>query len=112
MATDLSPSGIRDLRADALSEGLCITAVLADIRDYNSESCFDVIVVDRTLHMLVEDERSAVLSNLLGLTKTGTHVLIADERSNIPAFKSIFAKSPWKWRVTLERGGFFFVVRG
>jgi tellurite methyltransferase len=111
VAIDISSSGTLDLKAGAVSQGLCIDTEIVDIRSFHSAGRFDVIVLDRTLHMIEEGGRTSVLGSLLGLTKTGSHVLIADERSNISAFKSVFERSPWKWSVTLERGGFFFAVR-
>jgi len=111
-AIDLSPSGIRDLQVDAVSEGLAIKSEVVDIRAFESEDRFDVILIDRTLHMLAPDERIAVLKNLLSLSKPKTHLLIADERSNIPAFKTALDASEWDWISTLERRGFLFVQRG
>ena len=110
-AFDISTSGIGDLRNDAAAEGLAIEAEVADIRDYRSRRRFDVILIDRTLHMLNSEEREAVLQNLLGLSKRGAYILIADERSNIPAFKVVLEASQWKWLTTLERRGFLFVRR-
>ncbi|MCG7985406.1 MAG: class I SAM-dependent methyltransferase [Candidatus Thiodiazotropha lotti] len=110
-AIDQSPSGIRDLQTDAIAEGLAITAKVADIRDYKSKHPFDVILVDRTLHMLTPDERTTVLCKLLSLTKRGTHILIADEWSNIPTFKSVLDESRWGWTSTFEHRGFLFVQR-
>lgn len=110
-AIDLSPSGIRDLQNDARAEGLSIVAEVVDIRDYNSKSKFDVIIIDRTLHMLTADERTTVLRTLLGFTKKGSHLLIADEKSNMPSFKAVFDNSEWSWTPTLERRGFYFAIR-
>ena len=99
------------MRKDAAAEGLPIKAVVADIRKYKSRNRFDIILVDRTLHMLAPDERGAVLQELVGLSKCGTYVLIADERSNIPAFRAALKASKWKWTATLVRRGFLFVQR-
>ena len=110
-AIDLSPSGISDLQRDAAAEELAIFAEVADITEYKSSKRFDVIVIDRTLHMLALDERLAALVKLVGLSKSGTHVLIADERSNLPAFRSILEASQWNWTMTLERRGFLFCQR-
>lgn len=110
-AVDLSPSGIDDLRGDAESEGLPITAEVVDIRDYRSRRRFDVILIDRTLHMLEREDRLAVLEKLLALSRRSAHVLIADERRNLPAFKAVLKASPWNWQVTFEKQGFLFVQR-
>ncbi|MCU7808055.1 MAG: class I SAM-dependent methyltransferase [Candidatus Thiodiazotropha sp. (ex Semelilucina semeliformis)] len=110
-AVDLSPSGIRDLQQDAKAEGLEITAEVADICEYKSRHRFDLILIDRTLHMLALEERESVLQKLLTLSKRGTHVLIADERSNILIFKSVQNSTKWEWTIMLERHGFVFVQR-
>lgn len=110
-AVDLSSTGISDLVSEANTESLVVAGVVADIRDHVWHGKFDVIVIDRTLHMLAAGERVDVLRNLLGVTKPGTHVLIADERVNIPAFSIVFEQSQWDWEITLARKGFLFMVR-
>lgn len=110
-AIDQSPSGIRDLTNDAKAEGLKIDAKVIDIRDCNWGSDYDVIVVDRTLHMLDIGDRLAVLSALVDSSKQGGFILIADERSNIPSFKNLLDKSKWRWNSVLARAGYLFVKR-
>lgn len=110
-AVDLSPSGIGDLREDAAAEGLVIETEVTDIRDYKTKSRFDIILIDRTLHMLATEDRTTLLKKLLELSKRGTQVLIVDERLNLPAFKATLSASRWKWTIALERRGFLFVQR-
>ena len=110
-AIDISPSGIRDLRNDASAEGLSIHAEVVDVRNFRSGVRFDVIVVDRTLHMLGVTDRVKALRTLLDMTKKSGHFLIADEKSNIPAFKEIFQNSRWDWTPSLEQRGYLFVNR-
>lgn len=110
-AVDQSSTGIRQLQADAECEDLKVTAVVADIRDFEWEGPFDVIIVDRTLHMLAPEDRLRVLTGLLEATQPNSHILIADERKNLPAFKLALNSSKWHWIPTLESRGFLFVVR-
>jgi 2-polyprenyl-3-methyl-5-hydroxy-6-metoxy-1,4-benzoquinol methylase len=110
-AIDLSPTGISELNADAEAEDLKITGVVGDVRHYDYSGKFDVIVIDRTLHMLNELERLDTLRKLLTLTSNGSHILIADERSNIPALVGIFKDSQWSWCTTLEDKGLLFMRR-
>lgn len=110
-AIDLSPTGISELNADAEAEGLEITGVVADVRHYDYSGKFDVIVIDRTLHMLGELERLDALRKLLTLTSNGSHVLIADEQSNLPALAGIFKDSQWSWSTTFAGEGFLFMRR-
>lgn len=110
-AIDLSPSGIGDLQKDANAEGLAIDAEVVDVRDFTTRHRFDVIVLDRTLHMLAPDDREVVLQKLLGYSKRNAFVLVADERPNIPAYRATLQSSRWKWAITLERRGFLFAQR-
>lgn len=110
-AFDLSPTGIRDLKAVAGQEKLNIEAIVADIRECVWNTTFDVIVIDRTLHMLSPQEQIDVLNKLILATHPGSHVLIADERSNLPSFKAVLSNSKWRWQPILEMRGFLFVQR-
>ena len=110
-AVDNSPTGIRDLQANATKEKLQICTEVADVRDCQWGGPFDVIVIDRTLHMLAEEERLSVLRDIIAATKSGSHLLIADERRNLPAFKAELKASPGEWGVVLERRGFLFCKR-
>lgn len=110
-AVDQSPSGIADLKEDAQAEGLNIETVVADIRTHTWGHPFDVIIVDRTLHMLNRDDRIQTLDDLLNVTKAGSYVLIADERSNISDFKTGFERSEFEWSCTLQGDGILFMFR-
>lgn len=61
--------------------------------------------------MLASTERVNVLRDILNITKPSTHVLIADEKSNIPEFNIVFEKSQWEWTTTLAQKGFLFMLR-
>ncbi len=111
-AVDFSPTAIRQLREDAGEEGLKIDATVADVRDYEPPQKYDVIVIDRTLHMLGAKERLNVLRRLLSSTVAGGAVLIADERSNIPAFQRVLDESGNSWSEILKKRGYLFVRRG
>ena len=63
IGVDISPNGIRDLNAAAAREGLAARSIVADIATYAPEGTFEVIVIDRTLHMLARAPRLAVLGS-------------------------------------------------
>ncbi len=107
---DLSPTGIADLLKAAGDEGLNITAEVADIRDYAWRGPYDVILIDRTLHMLHADARRAVLKSVLAIAAVGTHVLIADERSNMPGFQDVLDQDALTWTAIKRDRGYLFVV--
>ncbi len=106
---DLPRSGIRNLLKDAASEELQIDARVADIRTYHPEFGVDILLLDRTLHMLTDAERSAVLGRLLSCINVESFVLIVDERRNIAQLQSIFDASLHNWRAILKNRGLLFL---
>ena len=111
VGVDKSPNGIRDLRNAARKENLAIEAVVADITTYVPEGLFDVILIDRTLHMLERPSRLALLEKLLDHVATKGWLLIADEVSNIADFKDLCLAQVNCWTVRFERRGYLFLCR-
>lgn len=111
VGVDLSPNGIRSLINVANNENLEIEGKIADLVTFVPESAFDVILIDRTLHMLVEEKRLEVLERLICSLCKGGWVLIADERSNMQGFKDVFAASVDAWDTELDARGNLFVRR-
>ena len=105
---DQSPTGIRDLLADAQAEDLNIQGIVGDIRSFEPAGMYDVLLIDRTLHMLSASERPAVLARYLDRVEAGGHVLIADEPSNIPTFEAVLAADRRGWRTVWKRRGYLF----
>ncbi len=111
-AVDLSPAGIADINKVALSEDLPITGVVADIADYTPNAPHDILLIDRTLHMLDEAPRLAVLAALIQKVTPGGWTLIADEKSNLPGFRQVFADDAAEWTTHKDTKGFLFMQRG
>lgn len=110
VGVDISEVGITQLLADAKEEDLHIEGIVSDVKDYVPQSTFDVVVIDRTLHMLPEEsERITVLESLLGFVNKGGHILIADEKKNLPAMEEYLVENGWT--VTLSHKGFLFMAR-
>ena len=65
VGVDLSPNGIAAMLASAEKDNLPVEGIVADIADFTPDGVFDVIVIDRTLHMLSSADRQRVLSELL-----------------------------------------------
>jgi len=107
---DQSSTGIRDLLAEA--EGLDVQGFVGDIRDFEPEGMYDVLLIDRTLHMLDASERSAVLARYLDQVEAAGYVLIADERSNIPVFEAVLEADGRHWRTLMKRRGYLFAQQG
>ncbi len=79
LGIDHSSVGIRQLQAVAAAEGLDLTAEVADMTTYRPTAQFDIVILDRVLHMLPDDRlRSAVLQAAMAAVRPGGRVLIAD----------------------------------
>ena len=111
VGVDISPSGIIGLETATAAERLDIEGFVADIRSFKPAGAFDVVLIDRTLHMLSETDRLDVLEGLLGHVAENGYVLIADERSNLPAIKTVIAQSGENWKSVHEKGGYLFLQR-
>lgn len=111
VGVDLSPSGIDDLNAAAKAEGLPVTGIAADITGFTPDGPCDVLLIDRTLHMLAEAPRLEALARLIGYVDQGGWVLIADERSNMDGFKQVFAQHSADWAVQTDAKGYLFLQR-
>ena len=108
VGVDLSPTGIGDLLADAEAENLDVQGFVEDIRCFEPPGPCDLLLIDRTLHMLDAPERPAVLARYLDRVEAGGYVLIADERSNVPAFEAVLRADGRDWRVLRKHRGYLF----
>jgi len=111
VGVDLSPNGIRDLLALARQESLAIEGVAGDITAFIPDGDFDVILIDRTLHMLSEKDRLEVLARLIDSVRRHGWLLISDERSNIQGFRDIIAANSGTWKTELDACGSLFLRR-
>lgn len=111
VGVDISSNGIRDLEATAEGEGLSIKGVVADVADYTPEGRFDVILIDRTLHMLPRSTRLTVLATLLEHVVENGWLLIADEPSNIGDFERVIADHGARWNLEFRHRGYLFAHR-
>lgn len=110
---DISPTGIGQMMSRAKSEQLPVTGIVSDIRRFESDRVYDVVLLDRTLHMLSEpEERIRVLEHCAQMLSDSGHILIADERSNIRTFEEWFRHDRRRWEIaTMKKPGFCFVQR-
>jgi len=111
VAIDSSPAGIRQLADDAKKQLLDINASVEELSAYQADDMFDVVLLDRVLHMLDEPERLDVLKRNLAVVREGGFVLILDEASNIGAMKNCLARSELVWSTLLSEKGHLFVQR-
>ncbi|HEY8596216.1 MAG TPA: class I SAM-dependent methyltransferase [Devosiaceae bacterium] len=108
---DISPNGIRDLAAAAKRENLAIEAVVADLTTYTPEGAFDIVLADRTLHMLPRTDRLTVLARLLDHVAANGWLLIADEPRNIKDFEAVIAAHGAQWANRPGKRGYLFAQR-
>lgn len=108
---DISPNGIRDLNTIAKKENLPLKGLVADITAFDPAGVFDVVLIDRTLHMLPRDERFLTFSKLLDHVAENGWLLIADEASNVEDFQTVVSKAPTKWTTLLRKRGYLFLRR-
>lgn len=111
VGVDLSAYGIRDLNAAAARETLAIEGIVADVADYVPEGMFDIILIDRTLHMLPKAPRLAVLQTLLDHVAAKGWIVIADEVSNMAAFDKIISNHAAKWQAAPTERSYLFAQR-
>jgi len=109
IGVDHSPNGIRDLVNAAHQENLNIKGIVTDIVTFVPGEKYDIVLIDRTLHMLPEKERLEVLHRLIGSIRKGGWLLIADERSNMAGFKDVIAASDGIWETALDARGNLFI---
>ena len=111
VGVDISTNGIRDLKDIATRENLPIEGVVADIATYNPDGVFDVILIDRTLHMLDLPVQLSVLKMLLDHVSRNGWLLIADEVSNIERFEIAVSVHEAHWTTETSRRGYLFFRR-
>ena len=111
VGVDASPNGIRDLTITANRERLTLEGVVADITAYNPEGNFDVVLFDRTLHMLPTEQRLNALEKLLSHVEKKGWILIVDEASNISGFEGVFSSDRSNWTTQFSKRGYLFVQR-
>ncbi|MCB9423254.1 MAG: class I SAM-dependent methyltransferase [Ardenticatenaceae bacterium] len=112
LGVDLSPTGIAQMLADARKENLKISGVVADIVTFEPERDFDVVVMDRVLHMFADDEeRTAVLVTACVHTKPGGFILIADTPKQKSFLKAFFAGVAQDWQLFRQWKNFLIVQK-
>ena len=108
---DLSPTGIRQMLQASEGEGLNITGEVADIVLFSPAKVFDIVLLDRVLHMLAADEdRISVLTNVITLIQKGGYILLADTPKNLPKIEDFFSGQT-NWEQVYKKKGFRFHQR-
>jgi len=110
VGVDLSEVGIAQMLEDA--KGLNVTGVVSDVLAYRSRRKFDVVVLDRVLHLLLDDdERRQGLERAAALTKKGGTVLVADTPKHAALIQGFFDAQPTTWKSTKRTKNFLFATK-
>lgn len=83
---------------------------VGDVETFSADREYDVVVLDRVLHMLPSEERRlALLGRVRKWVAPGGHILLADTKSNRALIRGCFTDDAWE--AVLARRDFFFVRR-
>ncbi len=112
VGVDLSEIGIAQMVEDAEAEGLDVTGVVSDVLSYRSRTKFDVVLLDRVLHLMLDDEeRLAGLDRASRLTRRTGYVLIADVPKHQALIRGYFAERSGEWAVLRKSRNQLFVQK-
>jgi 2-polyprenyl-3-methyl-5-hydroxy-6-metoxy-1,4-benzoquinol methylase len=97
MAVDISTTGVAQMMSTAKEEALEVQSEVADVEAFETHEEYDVVILDRVLHMLATDERRiALLAKCSSWVAPGGHVLIADTRRNRALIRDFFRGDGWQ----------------
>jgi 2-polyprenyl-3-methyl-5-hydroxy-6-metoxy-1,4-benzoquinol methylase len=112
LGVDLSEVGLTQLRAEVQREKLAVELACADVVSFRTRRRFDVVVLDRVLHLLLSnDERELALENACQHARKRATMLIADGAKHSPQIIRFFAARP-EWRALKQTKRFYFAERG
>lgn len=114
VGVDVSATGIAQVSARAKTVNLPIEGIMADIVTYQPTEKFDVVILDRTLHMLPHvADRLTVLATAISALRPHGHILIADEKPNLPALHDFLVRDNrlWEFQSGLKPSFLFATLR-
>ena len=105
---DISPTGIEQMLKVASDEELQVQGIVGDLTQYEIEDTYDVVILDRVLHMIPDKAvRLELLERAAASVDANGFLLIADVLSNLPEFAAYFEKDI-EWSVVFQQRGFLF----
>lgn len=105
---DVSPTGIGQMVDLARLSQLKVTGEVCDVRQFEIKEDYDIVVIDRTIHMLkTTEEKVDLLEKAQRATLRGGYILIADTPGNMGAIGESFSRGS-EWKSVLLRKGFRF----
>lgn len=106
---DTSPVGIKDMCAEAEKDGLNVRGIVADVASWQPDQTYDVILFDRTLHMLNAADRLKTMRISINALAPMGHILISDEKPNLPAVRQLIMGSARNFNETFSDNSRLFV---
>jgi len=95
VGVDVSSVGVQQMVSVAEDEGLTVEGVAQDVRGYRPERPFDIVILDRVLHMLPEADRAAVLERAMDATAPGGHLLVAEGPKGMTPVRAAVERRGW-----------------
>ena len=93
VGVDISKVGVEQMLVAAAREHLDVVGVVGDIVDFATEEQFDIVVLDRVLHMLHESDRTAVLTTAMDAVAPGGILLVAEgPKSMVPVRQAVVSQ--------------------
>jgi len=78
VGVDVSSVGVAQMLAIARSEDLDVEGSVQDIRTDRPDTIFDIVILDRVLHMLDAADRLPLLASATRAVAPGGHLLVAE----------------------------------
>ncbi|MCB9668107.1 MAG: class I SAM-dependent methyltransferase [Alphaproteobacteria bacterium] len=95
VGVDVSSVGVEQMLATARSEHLDVHGVVCDIRTYRPETTFDIVVLDRVLHMLDPEDRLPVLATAMQAVTPGGRLLVAEGPKGMAVLREAVTTAGW-----------------
>ena len=109
---DLSSIGIEQLKTAAASQHLNIDAEVADLCTYSPTERLDIILFDRTLHMITNTiDRENAFSKYLDLIQPQGQIVLIDERKNVAGFHACMDQHMDKWNIAYVKPTFLIATK-
>ena len=109
---DLSSIGIEQLKNAAASQHFNIYAEVADLSTYSPTERLDIILFDRTLHMITNTiERENAFSRYLNFIQPQGHIVLIDERKNMAGFHACTDHHMDKWNIAYVKPTFLIATK-
>ncbi len=112
LGIDVSEVGIHQMNEQATRESVAVRGVVADIVVWTPPGEFDVVIIDRVVHMLADDdERLAAIDKAASATRPGGFVLIADGPKHREVIRGYFTARRRDWTLVKDTKNRLFARR-